>query len=320
MTLEPDELARLRDRAVRALAQTDFDELFSRWRAVVGPPPKQMSRLANAAFDAIRNLETPKPEELQALEYAIRLLRPAPLVISGRLNALSSDTAAAFPDWEAFRDAVAPYLGSVGRIDRPPLRKGTDPTPVGTGFLIGKSCLVTNRHVVDALTLGTGALVRGQAQVRFGQEHGDAPDPAPVPVLGVLAAHPDLDLAVLRIEADDRTPIPLTGGVAQITPGATVAAIGYPVDDPRNEAWVNGLFEGTYQVKRAAPGEVTGLRGDVLFHDCTTLGGNSGSPILTQDGARLAGVHADGMFLARNHALCGPATLAFLAETAKTAS
>ena len=53
----------------------------------------------------------------------------------------------------------------------------------------------------------------------------------------------------------------------------------------------------------------------MLYHDCTTLGGNSGSPVLTLDGAHLVGIHADGMFLARNRAIAGAEALSFLAES-----
>ena len=180
----------------------------------------------------------PTPEQLQALEQAIRLLRPAPLVMSGSLEPLKQAAKTVFPAWEAFRSSVQPYLGAIGRIDRPPV-SGYDARPVGTGFLISDRCLVTNRHVLDLITLGTDVLAPGQAVVRFGREYATVPDPDPVPITSIVAAHPDLDLAILALSEP-------TAGVAPIvvdpgfvsSEGTAIAAIGYPMDDNRNPAWV----------------------------------------------------------------------------------
>lgn len=309
------QLERMRARASRALEGTDFDDLFRQWRAVIGPPPEEMGQLAREGLEAVQNLSTPTPEQLQALEHAIRLLRPAPLVVSGSLQALPPGTRSAFPGWEAFCASVQPYLSSVGRIDQPPV-SGYDARPMGTGFLISERCLVTNRHVLDALTLGTGVLGPGQAIVQFRREYNTVPEPPAVPIVSVVATHPDLDLAILAIDEPPPGAVPIAvDPTVTVEDGTPVAAIGYPTDDGRNPPWVLQLFEDRYGIKRVAPGEVTGRRASSLYHDCTTLGGNSGSPVLTLDGARLAGVHAAGMFLARNHAITGADPLSFLVES-----
>ena len=310
------EIKQMRARADRALSGKNLDALFSQWRAVIGPSPKEMGQLASDGLEAVRNLSTPTPEQLQALEQAIRLLRPAPLVMSGSLEPLKQAAKTAFPAWEAFRSSVQPYLAAIGRIDRPPV-SGYDARPVGTGFLISDRCLVTNRHVLDLITLGTGVLAPGQAVVRFGREYATVPDPDPVPITSIVAAHPDLDLAILSLSqpAAGAAPIVVDPGFVS-SEGTAIAAIGYPMDDNRNPAWVLPFFGDRYGVKRAAPGEITGRRDCWLYHDCTTLGGNSASPVLTLDGAHLAGIHADGMFLAGNHAITGAEALSFLAELA----
>jgi endonuclease G len=308
------ELAQMAARAQRALAGTDLQELFTQWRDVIGPSPEQMSELARAAVEALQNLLTPTPEQLQALEQAIRLLRPAPLVISGRLEALPPATAATFPGWEEFCSEVRPHLSAIGLIQRPRV-SGYDARPIGTGFLISDRRLVTNSHVVDLLTVSTGALAARQAEVRFRREWDTVPEPAPVPIVAVVAADPDLDLAVLAIEPEaNATPIGIDPSIAVAT-GMAVAAIGHPTDDSRDPAWVLPLFKNRFGVKRASPGEITGQREGRFYHDCTTLGGSSGSPVFVLDGARIAGVHGDGMFLARNHAIAGDQALCFLAES-----
>lgn len=299
-----------RARAVRALDKVDVGALFSRFRAVIGPPPEEMSALAQAALAALANGREPTARQLQALETAIRLLRPAPLVQRGTVADLDPEAATAFPGWPAFQAAVTPFLPGIGRVDRT-ADAGFDADEVGTGFLVSPTRLVTNRHVVDLLTMGTGKLAPGQAVVRFGQELGVAPDPRPVPVLNVAAIHPDLDLAVLELEAGpDRRPLVVRSQPADV--GTPVAAVGYPAEDGRSPLFVTPLFGGTFGVKRAAPGEVTGVKAATMFHDCSTLGGNSGSPILAMDTAELLAVHSDGLFLARNKAVTGRSALDFL--------
>lgn len=314
MSWADEDLADLARRAERAVGGVNLAQLFTRWRRVVGPPPEQMSDLARGAYDAVRQGVAPTAEQRQALERAIRLLRPAPLVRSGSLGALDRDTAPAFPDWPNFRATVNPYLGSVGRIDHAARRRGQASVPVATGFLIAEGRLVTNDHVVDELTLNTGALVPRQAEVRFGQEHGPAHEPDPIPIEAVVARDPDLDLAVLAIAPrwDPGVTIRLIHVALDI--GTPVAAVGYPMRGGCDPDIVSGLFGGVLGVKRVSPGEVIARRDAVMSHDCTTLGGSSGSPLFTLVGAHLAGVHNDGMYLARNHATCGEQMHQFLRE------
>ena len=58
--------------------------------------------------------------------------------------------------------------------------------------------------------------------------------------------------------------------------------MGYPARDSRvaDEQLVQSIFGDVYDKKRLAPGQVTEARADVLLHDCSTLGGNSGSVLL----------------------------------------
>lgn len=117
-----------------------------------------------------------------------------------------------------------------------------------------------------------------------------------------------LDAAVLRIEPIDggdhgEQAVPAAIPVVADTDGplgnlASFCTIGYPgapeftggVHEGVDWTWVNTtLFGGRYGVKRLAPGIVHkplgSIEGDerpwVLGHDATTLGGASGSPILT---------------------------------------
>src|SRR5262249_1301720 len=113
---------------------------------------------------------------------------------------------------------------------------------VGTGFLVGPATVATNRHVVDALTMGTGRLASGQAVIRFGQEFNVVPDPKAVAIVEVRALHPALDLALLRIEPVDPAPSPFVPRATAADAGTPVATIGYPAEDPRNPYFVGLLF------------------------------------------------------------------------------
>lgn len=308
---------RLRARAERAVGAADIGEMFSRYRAIIGPPADDMVEPARRALEELRNGRTPSAAELQALETAIRLQRPAPLVQRSQVAPLSADVTHVFPGWTEFAAAVRPHLPAVGRIDRA-AAPGFAAEVIGTGFLVGPSSLVTNRHVVDELSLGTGRLIPGQAEVRFGGEYGVTPDPRPVPIVEVKALHDDLDLALLQLEPTGPAGAPFRLAERPPPVETAVAAVGYPMPDPRNPKFVPLLFGDHLGVKRAAPGEVTEVRRQWLYHDCSTLGGNSGSPVVALETAALVGVHADGFYLARNHALTGTQVFDFLVKGAST--
>ena len=59
----------------------------------------------------------------------------------------------------------------------------------------------------------------------------------------------------------------------------------------------------SFALKRLAPGEFIGTKRGALFHDCSTLGGNSGSPLVDMTTGAVVGLHRDGSFLARNEAV-----------------
>lgn len=298
-----------RARAERTLRDSDIGEAHARFRNLVGPLPEEMTDLAREAYDALREGRKPSEQALHALEVAIRMHRPAVLVRRAVLDPLPKEAVAAFPQWDSFVAAVRGYVGAIGCVER--VDGGAD--LVGTCFAIGSTAVVTNRHVVDALTGGSRAVGKGSAQARFGDASGSAAGGPAIPIVEVLAHHDTLDLAVLRIEPDSESPKPLMVSEALPEVGLAVAAIGYPADDPRSAGFDKLLFADGVGVKRAAPGEITGARNASFFHDCSTLGGSSGSPVLSLEDASLVGVHSDGYFLARNEGVAAASAVEFLA-------
>jgi endonuclease G len=57
---------------------------------------------------------------------------------------------------------------------------------------------------------------------------------------------------------------------------------------------------------------VIGTGTSSLYHDCSTLGGNSGSPVLSLADASVVALHRDGYFTYRNEAVDGASLGAFV--------
>jgi len=316
MRIEPQQML---DRAKRAFGGDPTTRVLARYRAVVGPVRSQ-EVLVVEAFNKLQNGTVPSPAELAALEFAIRAFRPSVLCREGRLGALPPEAIGAFPDWQGFAKCVSPFLYSIGRIDHGAPVGKIAADIVGTGFLISKALLLTNCHVVDILSQGYRLLERGQAVVRFGQEYATIPDQTPVPISHVVAVHDKLDIAVLRMDdgsaTDDRTPLELEAALPSTNEPLVV--IGYPFpDNERNPYFASVVFgDQHYGVKRAAPGETLAAEDQTIFHDCSTLGGNSGSPVLSMRTGRVVGLHRKGDLAIRNEAIACNALRDFLANVA----
>ncbi len=63
------------------------------------------------------------------------------------------------------------------------------------------------------------------------------------------------------------------------------------------------IFENIYNVKRLHPGEVMAVSEHFFNHDCSTLGGNSGSPVVDFNTGEAVGIHFAGSFEVANWAV-----------------
>jgi S1-C subfamily serine protease len=261
---------------------------------------------AQAAWDKLRNGDAPSADELAALEFVIRLLRPAPLSRGGRLDDLPDQQGHnLYPQdlkeaWATFRQLIDPLLPSIGRINL------SDRSHVGTGFLVDDGVLATNRHVLSDLTFGTEVLPQGRAQVVFQREFGSNDDPTNIVAIeGVIDVSPTADIALLSVPRLGRPAVSLDSNLP--SEGERVVVIGYPAQDKtRNPLFSDAVFGGKYGVRRAAIGEI--LDGETtphFYHDCSTLGGNSGSPVFSLQTGRVVGIHRSGFFMYRNEAVDG---------------
>jgi endonuclease G len=308
-------------RAQRTFGPLRVDQAVANVRAIVGlPKVPDSEKAAQAALDKLRSgRDRPSAMELAALEFVIRMMRPAPLSRNGKLDALPARQGssvyqpAVSEAWQKFRDASAPVLYSVGRLDR----TAGDHPQIGTGFLVAPDLVLTNHHVVSALSHGADEIDEGMAVIRFYQEF-EGPEPLPLcPVLKVAAIHPTLDMALLQIQLAGARPV-LKLGTAALPEHLMLGTIGYPYKDDRNPLFVDAIYQDKYGVKRGAVGELIGARGPTIFHDCSTLGGNSGSPVMALVSGDVVGLHFSGDFMYRNGAVAAAAVAEFVAETTRT--
>ena len=294
-------------RAERTFGRLRINEAVASVRAIIGlPNVPETEKAAQAALDKLQGKgkkERPTANELAALEFVIRMMRPAPRSLNGQLERLpakqgSSVYQPAITDaWDKFREKSKDIIYSVGRLDR----TAGGNVEIGTGFLVAKDLVLTNHHVVSKLSYGADELDEGMAVIRFYQEF-EGPETVPeCPIIKVAAVHPRLDMALLQVKLPE--PRPILEFATTTSAHQMVATIGYPFDDERNPLFVNAIYQGQYGVKRGAVGEVLDSQGHLLSHDCSTLGGNSGSPLLALDTGAVVGLHFTGEFMYRNEAV-----------------
>jgi Trypsin-like peptidase domain len=90
-------------------------------------------------------------------------------------------------------------------------------------------------------------------------------------------------------------------------PERDVYVVGYPaLDTRRNEpAPIRRIFADIFDVKRLQPGRTVGYSTEysAIQHDCSTLGGNSGSPVVDLETNQVIGLHFGGRYGVGNYAV-----------------
>ena len=331
-----DELVKLTERTLGRLRDGDDtqSEITKLRREVIASIAGTIDQLAGGIRpDAL------DPLARVGLESLIRMTgRPVLRIVDDGFETLAIEdmgewrqllTGAANWNW------LGPMIDATGRIDA---IDGDKATHLGTGTLIADGVVITNRHVLDAFAdplPGGGFKLRRTVAINF-----DANPSKPAhrfPVTGILAAGSRaigmrvdlarLDIAFLAIGlAPGRAaPNPLRNCKIDDMPTDAmnrIAVVGYPAP-PGSAAVVDPntqrvslelidrhaeLFQNKYGVKYLSPGTVEtrigGVGGDArnwaFAHDATTLGGNSGSPVLAFESMRLCGIHFGGMPLRQN--------------------
>jgi hypothetical protein len=246
--------------------------------------------------------------EVASLEAIVRVTgRPAMRFTNGRIEMPASGLG----DNDRWRVLVATArakindaAAAVGRValDRP----GESPELIGTAWRLWADLVVTNRHVAQALVRDPAAPCpvwridpARRSFVDFASTDG-APAPLRFSITELVYCAPEVpvDLAVLRLDSGGAAlPTALSlGGSADV--GDEIYVIGHPYRRLASTA-SRAVFGDADGLKRCSPGLVTRLdpETNAFEHDCSTLGGNSGSCVLTVAGHTVAGLHYAGLFV-----------------------
>jgi hypothetical protein len=203
---------------------------------------------------------------------------------------------------QSFLDQAIP---SVGRVEL----TNCELPWAGTGWLIDHDIIVTNAHVAEVFAkmdhsaryvFKPGPL-NGYAScnVDFLEEEGRI-DELSFDVAEVLwiAPHGEADVAFLRIKREGSVnlapPIKLARTLEN---DSTIAAIGFPARDRSvDQKRVIQIFgDDVYDKKRLAPGKLIEFNSTKIVHDCSTLGGNSGSLLIDLKTGLAVGLHQGGL-------------------------
>ena len=251
------------------------------------------------------NLDAPDPAE------AIIMLTGYPSLL---VKQNDFDTSQHGP-WQArldpHRARIKSIIRSVGRVE---LTGHPQYTWVGTCWLIEDNVLITNRHVAKVFALlreREWQIMPGvEARVDFAEELGSTR--ALEYMIGSIIhmeEHADIDMAVMKLARHSAsqlgmTPVPLD---TRHEAAEYIGVVGYPADDLRNNPLdaFNRYFQGQFGVKRFAPGRIKdpNHNRDQFTHNCTTLGGNSGSVVFNVASGGAIGLHFGGNAQLQNYAV-----------------
>jgi Trypsin-like peptidase domain len=292
---------------------------------------RRLLEVGASALEVLRSegpAATLSPEAQLGIEAIVSIARPALLLDDGAFGDPP-------PPWDAVlgphRQRIRTAAMSVGRIGVP----GLPQIPyAGTGFLVADDVVMTNCHVARVFSqLGPDGAWTFQSGLEVNLDFFEDPDArltsvAPAAsggIEGVIGIHPDLDLALLRVAPAEpghelARPLSVMSHDPQDVAGRDIYVLGYPAPDYRSDAALRrSIFGDRYFVKRLQPGAVmeppenptirlvpcsTGAEpDDVLFHDASTLGGNSGSCVIDLASDRVIGLHFAGKYMEYNEAV-----------------
>jgi len=275
-------------------------------------------RQADNALDGLTKLERqrePTEDESRALtQIILKEGRPSLLV---QYNSFKVPRVGEWTLLDEYKAGLEKIFPAVGRIEAPSEKLHSY---FGTGFLVAQDVILTNRHVAKFLVQGGGSLsLRPDLQPRI-----DCAQEYQVDRFQVAAIKEALfldeywDLAALRLEWAEPgpafAPLPLLGAPPTSLKDGQVVSVGYPTLDNRQSDSVAvqlQIFENIFEKKRFAPGYILGRSPfpsggkevQALEHDCSTLGGNSGSCVYSLDEQAVIGIHFAGVYLVANYAV-----------------
>lgn len=259
------------------------------------------------------------------------------ILLDKRPSLLIQNDTFTIPNSGDWRSRLAPHkskleqaIRSTGRVE---LGNNPDFDWVGTGWMVAPGVVVTNRHVALTFAGKTGSgfgflrspsLQPMNARLDFKEEYrtGLVSEFAVEKILWIAdlgESNPDMAILQLKSTPGLPPPVPIYRGL--IESRRDVAVIGYPARDSRNaDDAMSRVFGDIFNVKRLAPGSISGVdKNDWFFtHDCSTLGGNSGSIVQDVESGAAIGLHYGGRFRQANYAVRADVLLDKLAKAKVT--
>lgn len=240
-------------------------------------------------------------------------VRPVLFIRNGLVDV--ADLAEVEERLKPIRSKLVKPLSAIGRIE---LSDHDTYEWCGTGWRVEEDLIITNRHVANVFAEreglhfrfrlnGAGKRVRANIDFREEYKGVESEEYGIAEILWIAedtAGAPDI--AILRVVRNPGLPEPLSLSRRRVESRQPIAVVGYPARDSRNEAGIMAnLFQDVYDVKRFSPGEVVtvGRGAWYLTHDCSTLGGNSGSAVLDLASREVIGLHFGGSFHKTNYAV-----------------
>jgi endonuclease G len=304
--------------------QNSDDELYQELREIhksqesIERPRKMKDFKWDNSGEVVNEVVGPKVNEsdLGLETIVLRVGRPV-LEISNNQTVLEFRDAESLV-WRnrllAVKEKLAHAATAVGRIE---LQNNSDFEWVGTGWLVDSDILVSNRHVANEFSEANGKKFifkqgfNGKSQkasIDFLEEVKSTEElNFTISEILYVEDQPGPDIAFFRVAGKHNNLLPVSIKLSEDVThdGQRVATIGYPAEDDRipEKELMAEIFGNVYEKKRLAPGLITGVSNVEIKHDCSTLGGNSGSVVLDLETGEAVGLHYAGRFLEANFAV-----------------
>jgi pimeloyl-ACP methyl ester carboxylesterase len=267
------------------------------------------------ALERVRLDRELRPQDVATLEaIVLPNQRPVIDVVADSFTPPMGPWEASLQEHRARLEAAIRVTGRVELVNHPSLPYG------GTAFLIGPDLLLTSRHVAESFLAGVGTrdlnFYPGRSAFVDLRQEVLPSDPLTLKVVSGLLIHPYWDAALLRVTGvpAGREPLRLLASEPERLEGREVAVIGYPAFDSSpgaNQDLQMRMFGGKFERKRLQPGTMMAPRKvpsygswvEALAHNCSTLGGNSGSVVLDLQTGHVMGLHFAGQYLIANYAV-----------------
>jgi hypothetical protein len=282
---------------------------------VVEATRRERERVVARGIDGLVKVAEHRERDLDDAErFGLRAIvhlegRPAILIEDG-------DFGAPPPEWARLTARRAQIREVIARAGRVEVSGHVELDWIGTASLVAPGTLMTNRHVAEEFCARRGerwTFRQGMTpRIDFLAERGNSAS-FEFEITETIGVHEKHDLALLRVEgaSSDGRALPEPLAVAASEPAdlvdRDVYVVGYPAwDSRRNEPEpLRRIFADVYNVKRLQPGRAVGYSTaySALEHDCSTLGGNSGSPVVDLETDTVIGLHFGGRYGIGNYAV-----------------